>query len=563
VRAGERICRAVGLLFLVSTAAAPAPPPDLLPVPEVDTARMEPAVREQLVAERRALEAALAGPAGAGLAAAYGRCGRAYAAYQLFAAAGACFEDAARLAPGDFRWPYYLGTISQLEGDFEAAAARLGRALTLSPGDPAALLRLGEVELLRGRPAAARDAFARALPLPGAAAAAHFGLGRIALAAGDAAAAASHFEAALAAQPAAAAVRPPLATAYRKLGQLEKARAALAGYGAAGAGRVRFPDPLMEEVARGSAGTRQHVALGTAALREGRYAVAAEELKKALAADPGDAAAWANLGLALEKQGDRAAAEESYGKAIALDPGNARAQYNLGTLLAARGERKEGIEHLEAAVRLAPDGKDALFNLGAALAEAGEPARALAAFDRLLALAPADAVTRFRRASTLLALARYDEAAREFARLVAAEPAAPEPRAGEATALLLAGRDADAKSRLEEGLARLPESATLAQLLARVLAASPLAEVRDGRRALEIAADVLAVGPTPEREETLALALAELGRYAEAGDHQRRALALAGEAGRTDLGPLRGCLAHFEKSEPCRAPWKGGSLHVP
>ncbi len=51
----------------------------------------------------------------------------------------------------------------------------------------------------------------------------------------------------------------------------------------------------------------------------------------------------------------------------------------------------------------------------------------------------------------------------------------------------------------------------------------------------------------------MALALGEMGRYAEAAEHQRRAL--AGVApGAPNRQRLEGCLALFEKSEPCRAP---------
>ncbi|MEA2604645.1 MAG: hypothetical protein QOF89_5637 [Acidobacteriota bacterium] len=532
----------IGLLLI---GAAPA----LLPVPPVDTSAMEPAVREQIETERKTLEGEVK-RGSPELAETYGHAGRLYALYKLNDAAQACFENAVRLAPADPRWAYLLGTVLQATGDFQAAESRLARALELKKGDAATLIRLGDVRLQLGKVDEARKAFEAALPLQGAAAAAHFGLGRVTLARGDAAAAAGHFEAALAAQPGASEIRSPLGLAYRKLGRLDDARAVLAGYGD---GRVTFPDPLLEQVAALSSGSRQYVASGTTALREKRFAEAAEAFRKALEIDSKDGTLWANYGVALAGLRDLAGAERSYRKALEVEPANARAHYNLGTLLAGRGAWKEAIDHLEAAVRLDPESRDALFNLGQALADAGEPARALETWDRLLKLNPNDVEARFHHAQSRAALGRPEEAVAEFATVIAAAPGEPAPRLAQATALLAAGHDAEARARLEEGLARLPSSEALAQLLVRVLAASSHPEVRNGAKAWDIAQRLLTAGSTPEREEAAALALGELGRFPEALDHQRRALA-ATVPGSPDRHRLETCLTLYEKNQPCRAP---------
>lgn len=539
-----------GLLCALSVLAAE--PPKLSPVPAVDTSAMEPAVREQIEAQRRALDEAAARLPGDSpeLAEAYGRCGQLHTLYKLDEPARTCFENAARIAPSDVRWSYYLGFLAQTAGDFEAAEARFARALELRPGDAATLIRLGEARLRLGRLDGARKAFEAALPLEGAAAAARFGLGRVDLAREDARGAAGHFEAALASQPGASEVRQPLGMAYRKLGRLDDARAALA---AAGEGRVTFPDPLMDQVALLNAGSQLHIVAGTMALREGRFADAVAAYGKALEANPRDANAWLNQGVALQGLRDLAGAERSFRKAVELDPANARTHYNLGSLLAAKGERPEAIRHLETAAGLNPESRDALFNLGLALAEAGEPARALETYDRVLKLSPDDAEARFHRAQALSSLGRLEEAAAELGKVIAAAPGEIAPRVALASVLLRAGRDAEARTRLEEGLARLPNSEAIAQLLVRVLASSSQADVRDGRKALEIAQRLLAAGSNPDREEAMALALGEVGRYAEAAEHQRRALAGVA-AGAPNRQRLERCLALYGRGEPCRAP---------
>jgi tetratricopeptide (TPR) repeat protein len=424
-----------GALALALLLAGPLPKPDL--------SRMEAVVQSQVRDEIAALEKAIeqAGADPARLADAFGRCGMIYAAYELSADAETCFRQAAERAPADFRWPYYLGALAQKRSDLDAARTFFERVLTLRPGAAPARRRLGEIELAAGHGEAARAHFTALLKEdPAFAAAAHFGLGRVEMLRGDAdgaTAALAHFEAAFAQQPRASVLHYQLGMAHRKLGQAEKARAHLAAYGEA---PVEAPDPLIDALARLNAGTRQHVIAGTQALQEGRPAVAAEELRKALAADPRDAEVWSKLGVALQRLQDPAGAEESYRRALEVDPSAARPHYNLGSLLARRGERKAGIEHLETAVRLDPQLVDARFNLATALLESGETARALAQYDAIVERSPEDAVAHYDRGTTLLLLGRAAEAEKELGAVVAAAPEAVEPAAGHARALAALGR---------------------------------------------------------------------------------------------------------------------------
>jgi Flp pilus assembly protein TadD len=444
-------------------------------LPKPDTARMEPAVRRQIEEEMASIAQALAAPNADAhaLAEAYGRCGRQLAAYELTAPAEECFGKAAQHAPQDPRWPYYLGAAAQKRSDLDAARTFFERALALKPGDPPTLLRLGELELASGHLPAAQSRFEQLLAAdPAYAAAARDGLGRVALKSGDAqtAKAVEHFEAALALQPQASLLHYQLGIAYRKLGESGKARLHLSQYAQGGQTAVKAPDPLIEELARLNAGARQHVIAGTQAFQAGRFAVAVEEYRQALAADPGDADVWANLGAALQKTGDAAGAEESFRRALAADPNHARAHGNLGSLLAARGARREGIEHLQAAVRLDPEAKAARFNLATALLEAGEPAAALAQYDEIVKRAPADAMAHYQRGLTLLALSKPADALPELQAVADAVPNAVEPQTGLARALAALGRfgeAAAAQSRAVEIAAQTgrPDSAALRSCL--------------------------------------------------------------------------------------------------
>lgn len=423
---------------------------------------MEPAVRRQVEEEMASVAQALANPASdpRARAEAFGRCGRQLAAYELSEGAQECFEKAARAAPEDPRWPYYLGAAAQKRSDLEAARSFFERALALRPGNLPALRRLGELELAAGRLPAAQARFEQLLAAnsPAFAAAAQDGLGRVAMQGGDAQKAVEHFEAALALQPQAAILHYQLGMAWRKLGQTDKARVHLSQYGQGGQA-VKAPDPLIDQLSHLNSGARQHVIAGTQAFQAGRFAAAVEEYRQALAADPADADVWASLGAALQKTGDAAGAEESFRKALAADPNHARAHYNLGSLLAARGERaglKEGIEHLETAVRLDPEAKGARYNLATALLAAGEPARALAQYDEIIKRTPADAMAHYQRGLALLALQKPDEALEELQAVAEAAPGAVEPQTGLARALAYLGRfgeAAAAQSRAVEAAA--------------------------------------------------------------------------------------------------------------
>jgi hypothetical protein len=124
-------------------------------------------------------------------------------------------------------------------------------------------------------------------------------------------------------------------------------------------------------------------------------------------------------------------------------------------------------------------------------------------------------------------------------------------------ALLLAGEDADARSRLDDGVARLPASLPLRHALARVLAASEDDRVREPRRALELARSVFDGEPSPAHAETVAMAQAAAGDYAQAIAWQQRAVEEARRRGLVEQAArLEAVLERYRRGEPVRAPWR-------
>ena len=90
-------------------------------------------------------------------------------------------------------------------------------------------------------------------------------------------------------------------------------------------------------------------------------------------------------------------------------------------------------------------------------------------------------------------------------------------------------------------------------MLAYLLATSPQYDLRDGAMALQLAQMIYQVSGSPEHGALVAMALAELGRCAEAAEWQRRMIAVAEEGHRTDLlARLNSDLKLYEQKQPCR-----------
>lgn len=239
------------------------------------------------------------------------------------------------------------------------------------------------------------------------------------------------------------------------------------------------------------------------------------------------AAALNNEGRILQREGRLEEAEAAFQRAIELAPERVETLTNLGILLAEKGELDQAIALLERASAGDPEAIRTRLNLARALSLAGRWDEAVGQYDAALAQRPRDPSLRSYRAEALLDSGRAAEAAAAFAGLVDEQPERALFRVREAQALALAGDPVRARSRLEVGLERLPQSGEIAHALARLLLSMPGASERDALRALDLAQDVFDARPTLEHGETLAVALATTGRRARASALARRLISQA------------------------------------
>ena len=311
-----------------------------------------------------------------------------------------------------------------------------------------------------------------------------------------------------------------------------------------------------------------HQGLGEVALRERRYREALEHFRAALDRVPQATALHYSMAMAYRSLGrlDEARAElarRGPGGVVAADPvvdsvpslvRGERLLVIQGTRFYSAGRYQEAADAFERALAVAPSSVPARVNLAAALLERGDASRAVEHLDAALALSPGDRAIGRQLVSALLRLDRRDAAINVLLSMQRADPDDEDTTVGLAILLAERQRIGEAMAILDNAHRRSPARAATATTLARLLASSPELSRRDGRRALDLAMEVYRTEPGQAHAETVALALAELNRCAEALDWMRRAVSAAeagGDAG--DTARLRTELPRFE-APSCRAP---------
>jgi tetratricopeptide (TPR) repeat protein len=516
--------------------AAPAPstgtllhPPNragLKAVSVPDFSAMETSVRDQFLARYSSLTAQIEHQAAsdADLGTAYGELGKLLMAASYFDAAEACYLNAQTLVPSDVRWTYYLGHLYRAKGTLARSAAAFERALQLQPNDVATLVWLGQAYLAQGNSSGARPLFDRALSLEASSAAAHFGAGRVALANRDYPEAVTHLEKALALDPQATATHYQLAMAYRGRGDLAKAEAHLAEKGSI---EPRPADPLMRALDDLLESAEAYNVRGGQELDAGHWAAAAEDFRKGLALKPSDPSLRHRLGTALYQTGDATAAVEQFREVIRTSPEFAKAHFSLGVVMAAAGRHQEAIESFSNAVKYDASYIQARLQLARELARTGQPLAGLAQYQQVLERDPAMKDAVFGYAMTLVRLRRYREA----------------------------------RDRLADAARSVPADPLFSYALARILAAAPDDDVRNGARAKALVDTLLKTERSIDVGATAAMALAEIGQYDQAAALQRELIATARNAGLQDIvRHLDANLKLYEHRQPCRTPFREDEL---
>lgn len=487
-------------------------------------------VRRQYDERRAALDRALADPdtTEAVLAESYGRLGDWFHAHRIFELARPSYRNATHLAPDEFRWPYLHGHVLKRRDERDAAAQQFRRALELQPDYLPIWVSLAEMELDAGELEAARGGFQRALELDPRCARALYGLGLIALDSGRPSEAVDFLERALAEQGSSNSVLYSLGMAHRRLGNDDQASSLLQRASIRENDErtsLEMQDPVMDQI-RSLRQERSTLRVRAAEqlFENRRYAESVDTLRLALEESGDSGELRFLLGLALRALDQPEAAADEIRRSIALRPDYAPAHFQLGVLALADGSADEAKTQLRKALEIDPDYRAAHLRIGEILRREGDCDEATSSFERVLELEPSSAASRF----------------------------------GLAACHLLTDRPRAAYDTVAQGLVLDPDAPGLRHLMARLLATHPDADLRDGAKALEMSAPAPGAQTNYQQVETLAMALAELGRYSEAASWQRKVLEMVERGDKRPTRWIRERLTLFEKGKPVRQVWGDG-----
>jgi tetratricopeptide (TPR) repeat protein len=317
--------------------------------------------------------------------------------------------------------------------------------------------------------------------------------------------------------------------AYRGLGDTAKAEAHLKLWKNT---EVLVPDPFRRELDLMLDSGLSYELRGVRALEQNDYKAASEFFTKGVAITPGTSALGRSLrhklGTALYMSGDVPGAVKWFEETLRMAPDEgidetaAKAHYSLGVLMASSGRSQQAVSHLSAAVRFSPNYVEAYQALADVLRRSG----------------------------------RVEQAMTQYAEALRVNPKAAEARFGYGMALVRLGRYREARDWFDEASQLYPDRPDFQYALARLLAAAPDDRVRDGQRAQAIVERLAQTSRTIDLGETLAMALAERGQFAEAVALQRQVMEASTRQGLDAITRrMAANLLRYERGQPCRVPW--------
>jgi tetratricopeptide (TPR) repeat protein len=341
------------------------------------------------------------------------------------------------------------------------------------------------------------------------------------------------------------AIRPDFARAYCDLGAALLAKGDLAGAVAQNRKALELDRNYVDA----------HVNLGVALAKNGRSQEALEQYRRALEIKPGAAEAHVDMALTLLSLGRVEEAVAECRKALEIKPNFDKAFCNLGNALLVRGDLAEAIRAYRKALEFKPDYTEARQNLGRALLRDGDFDGALACFQRNPGVTQDSFATWNTLGGDFLRKKNLIEAIVCYRQALKVAPNSAVAWADLGLASYQNGETRQAVDSWERALQLNPNQLNVQNSLARALATTSDASVRNGARAVALAeqANQLSRAGDPEVLRTLAAACAETGRYGDALTAARRALDIATrEANDTLAAALQKEIILYEAGAPLR-----------
>ena len=216
---------------------------------------------------------------------------------------------------------------------------------------------------------------------------------------------------------------------------------------------------------------------------------------------------------------------------IARNPGSVLAHNDLSVVLFQAGRFDEAMAESRISLQIDPEGADAHAILAGSLVQKGQVDEAINQYHQALRFDPSLVKARFNLGNLLFRTGHLDEAAADFATDLRFDPTYTDAYYNLAVVEFEQRRSNEAVANLDKALELEPENHVVQGKLAWILAAAPQAAVRDGARAVQLAAEVSqsSGGSDPLILRTLAAAYAQDGQFPAAIQTAQKALQLAEE----------------------------------
>jgi tetratricopeptide (TPR) repeat protein len=246
----------------------------------------------------------------------------------------------------------------------------------------------------------------------------------------------------------------------------------------------------------------------------------------------------------MARKGDYAGAVLQWSKAIEVDPEDGKARYHLAYALDKQGQLDQAIEQYRKSVELDSSNAAAFASLSTALTHSGNPSESIEAAKRAIALNPKDVVTEGNLAASLLEIGKTEEAVEHIQRALELDPDFADAHNMLGIVLARAGKLDESIAHLRQAVSLAPDSPEYHFNLSRFLAAEhhfPEA-IPECEKAVELWG-----GNEPQSLKMLAGMYSEVGRFSDAAQAAKRALAIASAQNDVSLSQtLRARIAYYE-----------------
>ena len=297
----------------------------------------------------------------------------------------------------------------------------------------------------------------------------------------------------------------------------------------------------------------QHIYAAMRRSMDEKPEAALTEAKKAIDADPSNAAARMALATVLEEAGQSGEALHQAEQATELAPLDGAAHLELGTLLFKQNKLARAIEEARLAVASAPENNGAHFLLVISLFyHDDDPADAAR---EALAVSPFNAEMHHLLGAALMRKGDLTEAFHQLSYSVLLKPNGNEALSDLHRALLGLINSSAASKLLHQVASTIPESSAALDDLAWVFATHPSEDLRDGQEAVRLAehACALTKRTDPILLATLATAYAETGNFSEAIKTIQESISKARSSSDKDAIALdEKLLGFFQSNKPIR-----------